>query len=221
MVHITTGTSHMMIRLLLITVALLPLVGRAQAAPIEMVFPEGTYQSGSPLLFSVVLPTDISDLGAYEIQIVITGDDPTAGVDYGFDVDATKAANSNYVFESTDLYFDAVIPDSATSQILVLSDLTLGSGVDVSPDVNDRVADVVVHTSASYSGSLTFSIDVDALILDTPVASDIAPLATIRSDTAAAGPITITVPEPSAVVPSAVGICAMVLGTYRSRRRRL
>lgn len=83
-------------------------------------------------------------------------------------------------------------------------------------DVNDRVADVVAYTSTSYSGSLTFSIDVDALILDTPVASDIAQLATIRSDTAVAGPITITVPEPSVA-----GICAMVLGAYRCRRRRL
>ena len=40
----------MLKRLLLITIATLPLFGRSQAAPIEMVFPEGTYQSGSSLL---------------------------------------------------------------------------------------------------------------------------------------------------------------------------
>ena len=203
-----TGTRIMFSRLFLTVVAASFLGSYCQAAPFQLVFPDGTYQPGSPLLFQVLLPVAVTELGAYEIQIVLTGDEPTAGVDFGFDVDATEAADAQYVFDSADLFFDTILTESATSQILWLTDLTLGAGVDVAESINDRVANVVVNTAASYRGTLTFTIDADSLILDTPDGNEIAGIAAIRTDTATAAPTTlVAIPEPSVIVATATLLC--------------
>jgi len=216
--HILTGISHMITRLILILATSLPLIGHTLAAPIQMIFSSGTYQHGSPLLFSIVLPTNVGDLGAYEIQVVMTGETPTAGVDYEFDVGATEAANSQYVFDSTDQFFDTLGADSATSQILVLTDFTLGTGVGVAAGINDRVADVVVNTSADYTGSLVFSIDVVSLILDTPSGNEITTITAIRTATAVAAPTTlIVIPEPNVILALTTVVC---LSRFRRRRVR-
>jgi hypothetical protein len=201
---------------MLLVAAATSLLSHANAAPIQLVFPESTYEPGSPLLGSIILPTGITDLGAYEIQISIVGNAPTAGVDYGFDLTATAAAASMYVFSSDDSFFDTVLTDSATSQTLLLTGFTLDAGIDVTTDVNDRVADIVVDTSPSYTGPLIFSIDANSLILDSPTGNEIEQAATIRADIAAATPITIVIPEPGAV-----GLWAMVAVMCARRRRRL
>jgi hypothetical protein len=197
-------------RLIVMFVAALSLLSHADAAPIQLVFPESTYEPGSPLRGSIILPTGIVDLGAYEIQVSMVGNAPTAGADYGFDLTATDAAASMYVFSADDLFFDTVLTDSVTSQTLILTDLTSGAGVDVTTDVNDRVADFVVYTSASYTGPLIFSINANSLILDSPTGSEIEQAATIRAAIAADTPVTIVVPEPGTVRLWAIVVAACV-----------
>ncbi len=207
----------MLFRVLLTVTVVLFLRGYAQAAPIQLAVSSGTYQSGSSLSLDVLLPDDINDLGAYEIQIVLTGDDPTAGIDFGFDVGATQAANSHYVFATTDFFFDTVLPLSTTSQILVLSDLTLAPGVDVTAGVNDRVAQVVVEIAAGYTGSLTFTVDPVSLILDTSDGNEVTEIAAIRADTAALAPtrLVVAIPEPAAIPTIAI---IMLIGLFRDRQ---
>src|SRR6185369_10844646 len=116
--------------------------------------------------FDVVLPT-ISNLGSYNIDLLLESNTRTAGVDYFFDVAATVPAATHYVFPSATNYFDSVTVDSTTRDRITLTDFDL-IGVNVAAGINDRVANVVFRTLATFHGTLSVSVDAPLLILDTP-----------------------------------------------------
>lgn len=188
------------------------------AAPLDLVGVPGTYSPGSPVSFDVVLPP-INNLGSYNIDLVLSGTEGAAGTDFFFDVAATDAAISQYVFGSIANYLDAVNVDSALAHRLTLSDFDL-TGVDVMSGLNDRIATVFVGTSPSYQGELSIAFDVGGLILDTPdvTPTPVADFAQISSDTQAGGAVTLTlVPEPGAVMLLGAGL--LMAGAHRSRIR--
>ena len=170
-----------------------------------------TYTPGSFVEFEIAMPP-ISNLGSYNIDLVLTSDTGLAGTDFFFDVEATVPADSGYVFFSDTNFFDAVSSDSASTLRLTLTDFDF-NGVDVVADANDRVARVFIGTAAAFSGDLILSLDVDSLLLDTP---DITPTAVagfdeIKTAAAAQAPTTVTVvPEPTTwvyVLIALLGIC--------------
>ncbi|QDT02564.1 hypothetical protein K227x_09420 [Rubripirellula lacrimiformis] len=213
----------MFLRLLLIPLmALMATV--ASSAPVRLLFPDSTFTPGSQFFFSVELPT-ATNLGSYQIDLLLSGSSGTAGVDYFFDLAGTDAAMTGYVFPSDGQFFDTVNLDSAMSQRLTLSDINFDgmdvNGAGVVSGTNDAIANIVVSTLPTFSGSLMFSVDADALILDTPdlTPTSINEFATIQADTVAVAPQTVTaaaVPEPSGIAMLAVA----AVGVLTLRRRR-
>jgi hypothetical protein len=157
-----------------------------------------SYTPGQAVSFDVHLPP-VSNLGSYNIDLVLTSSVGTAGVDYYFDVAATLPAAAHYVFPSTANYFDAVTVDSTTRDRITLSDFDL-TGVNLVAGTNDQVAKVVFRTLPTFHGQLNASVDTSLLILDTPdvETTPIAGFSALQSDIAAAGVIPVlAVPEPS------------------------
>jgi hypothetical protein len=204
-----------MLRTILVTLlglGLLPLPGLGATIQPIVGLPS-FYTPGQPVTFDVRLP-DISNLGSYNIDLVLESTVGVAGVDYFFDVAATLPASTNYAFPSSTNYFDAVTVDSATRHRITLTDFDF-SGVNVVAGTNDRVARVVFWTAATFGGPLSVFVDAPLLILDTP---DVVPMsvqgfAEIQSDIAAAGPVHITlVPEPSTLFLGAMILVMFLLG---------
>ena len=172
------------------------------SAPIQLITgAPSTYQPGQPVEFDVRLPA-VSNLGSYNVDLVLESAMGTAGVDFFFDVSATIPASANYVLSSSANFFDAANVDSPTRHRFTLTDFDF-AGVDVVAGINDQVAHVVINTTPTFAGQLSIFVDADGLILDTP---DINPTPVsgfdaLKSDIAASGPIGIDpVPEPSATV---------------------
>jgi hypothetical protein len=160
-----------------------------------------SYTPGQPIAFDVHLPA-ITNLGSYNIDLVLESAAGTAGVDFFFDVAATVSAATNYVFTSPANFFDAANVDSAMRHRITLTDFDF-VGVDVVPGSNDRVATVVFQTDATFAGTLELFVDADGLILDTPVVTPtpVPGFDTLRADIAASEPIELDpIPEPSATV---------------------
>jgi hypothetical protein len=200
-----------------ILIALLSIVcgiSRLDAAPITLVLPSG-YTPGVPFKFSVLIPT-VTNLGSYNIDVLMSGDVGIAGTDFLFDIGGTNAAASGYVFPSADFFFAATNLDSVTTARVTLTDLDL-TGVDVTEGVNNSIAQVQVSTAPGYTGILSFVIDTDFLILDTPdpIPTSVAEFAAIQANTISAGPVNVrVVPEPGAFL----GL--MVVGLMAAIRRR-
>jgi hypothetical protein len=174
------------------------------------------YTPGQPVTFDVRLPA-MTNLGSYNIDLVLDGAAGTAGVDFFFDVPATIPAATNYVFPSSANFFDAVTLDSPTRHRITLSDFDL-TGVNVVPGSNDRVANVVLRTSPGFRGQLGLFVHTDGLILDT---SDINPTPvagfdSLKSNIAASGTIQIEpVPEPSVACLAGAGVLGALLWRHR------
>jgi len=179
------------------------------AAPVAISGLSGSYTPGGTVSFEVSLPP-ITNLGSYNIDLLLTGTSGVAGTDFFFDLAATNAASSAYVFASTTNYFDAVNVDSPLVHRLTLSDFDF-TGVDVTAAVNDRVATVAIGTTGGFQGDLSLAIDTAGLILDTPdnTPTPVQGFSQIVADTSAAGDFDIVVvPEPSALA-----IIFVTLGT--------
>jgi hypothetical protein len=167
-------------------------------------------------MFDVRLPA-ISNLGSYNIDLVLESTVGTAGVDFFFDVAATVPASMNYVFPSSANFFDAVNVDSQSRHRITLTDFDL-VGIDVVPAANDRVAAVVIQTAATFSGQLALFADTDGLILDTP---DITPTPvpgfdSLRSDIAEGGTSQLpAVPEPTTQL---LCLACILFGSHFLRR---
>ncbi|MEL6108398.1 MAG: PEP-CTERM sorting domain-containing protein [Planctomycetota bacterium] len=180
---------------------------------------DSTFTPGTAFAFSVELPS-LTNLGAYNIDILLTGDTGTAGTDFFFDLAQTVPASSGYVF-TTDVFFaSATNNDSTLTQRLTLTDFDF-FGLNVIPGVNSNIAEVVVQTSGGYTGNLTLSVDTTSLLLDTPdlIPTPVAEFSTVVTETAAATPATFTsssvVPEPSTFA-----IFSIAIATLGCRRRR-
>jgi hypothetical protein len=177
------------------------------------------YQPGGPVAFEVQLPA-ITDLGSYNIDLVVEGSVGIAGTDFFFDVGATGPASTNYVFPSTANFFDAENIDSPTQHRITLSDFDF-VGVNVVPGTNDRVATVWLQTLASYTGSLNIFVDASNVILDTPdeEPTPVQGFAAIQADIQEAGAVPLpVVPEPSSV--AIYGLALLVIYHVSSSRSR-
>ena len=137
----------------------------ASAAPVQLLYPDATYTPGNAFTLKVELPT-ATDLGSYQIDLLLSGSSGIAGVDYFFDLAGTDATMTGYVFPSEAQFFDSVNFDSAMTQRLTLSDINFDgldvNGVDVIPGSNSSVANVIVSTLPTFTGDLTFSVDAAA-----------------------------------------------------------
>jgi hypothetical protein len=179
---------------------------------------QSTYVPGESLPFEVRLPA-VTNLGAYNIDVVVEADNGVVGADFSFDMDATQPAIPGYVFPSTENFVKAANLDSPNRQRMTLTDFDL-NGVDVLADKNDLVAIVVLHTSQHNPSPLRLSIDVSSLILDTP-AIDPVPVAGFlawRNAISQAEPHYLTpVPEPTGIDLILIGMLATA---FRAVTRR-
>jgi hypothetical protein len=181
----------------------------AAAAPIVLSGLPGSYTPGMPIMFQVELPP-ITDLGAYNIDLLLSSSIGEPGIDYGFDLDQTFPPASGYVFPSDANFFDALNNDSG-SQRLTLTDFDF-SGVEVG-SLNRIVATVVATTSPAFTADLVLTIDISTLLLDTPdtTPSAVAGFDDIASQTSGSSPAVIAlVPEPTSTVLAFAG-CSMLL----------
>jgi hypothetical protein len=170
-----------------------------------------SYTPGQPVAFDVRLPA-ITELGSYNIDLVLESTSGTAGVDFFFDVAATAPTVTNYIFPSAVNFFDAVNIDSPSQHRITLTDFDV-AGVNVIPGANDRVATVVFQTTSNFDGPLSVFVAAPLLILDTPnvVPTPVPSFDAIQDDIAAAGPIDLTpVPEPSTLYFGAVVLITIV-----------
>ncbi|MEX2170230.1 MAG: hypothetical protein WD851_13035 [Pirellulales bacterium] len=169
----------------------------------EAIFFDGLptiYTPGSAIVFKVGLPA-IANLGAYNVDLILTSDAGVAGIDYFFDVAATTPVAQDYVFPFTANYFDAANVDSPSQHRLTLTDFDL-DGVDVVSGANEFLVVAVIRSADDFAGSLMLSVDVAGLILDTPsiVPTPVDGFDAIRANTEAGGPALLTaVPEPKAL----------------------
>jgi hypothetical protein len=179
----------------------------------------GSYMPGATIDFDVGLPA-LSNLGAYNVDVLLTSTSGVAGVDFFFDLGATVASESDYVFPSTVYYFDAANVDSPSQHRLTLSDFNF-SGTDVAAGVNDLLAHVVIQTTAGFSGEITLSFDLAGLLLDTPdlIPTPVAEYGSIVSDTQAVGASLINlVPEPTGLM-LLLAATGLALGYSLARHR--
>lgn len=188
----------------------------ATGAPISLEGLTGAYSPGGVTTFEVVVP-ELANLGAYNIDLTLSSTEGTAGVDFFFNLAATKPATSQYVFPSTFNFFDAVNLDSPSTQRLTLSDFDF-TGVDVVAGVNDRIATVWIGTLAGFTGDLDLAFDVTGLFLDTPdtTPTPVAGFAQISADTDAQGVVTLSlIPEPSSALTMTLGAMLVLAGCRR------
>ena len=165
-----------------------------------------TYLPGATIGFDLRLPA-LTNLGVYNIDLVLESSTGIAGEDFFFDVVSTTPSTSAYLFPTTDYFFDAVNIEPPTRHRITLTDFYL-PGADIVPGLNDLVAHVVLGTSSSFSGAINLSVDASALILSIPAAtpSPVDGFLVVQSGIAAAGPLEIMpVPEPS-------GGCLIIIG---------
>ncbi|WP_182867182.1 hypothetical protein [Stieleria mannarensis] len=174
---------------------------------------------GTGLNVSVELPST-TDLASYQIELVLSSNTGTAGIDFFFDDALTAAPATGYIFPSSAFFFPVVFNESSMAQRLVLSDFDF-SPVDVTPGINNLVANVVVQTSATYIGELVLSVDATTLLLDNPTLSPVVEYDAIVTATStspnAVFASSSVVPEPSSL---AIALSFLCMGHLRGRARR-
>lgn len=172
----------------------------------------GAYVPGQPSAFVFRLPP-VSNLGAYNVELLLTSPTGVAGTDFFFDNGATVPAASEYVFPSVENFFAStnVLPGNIHS--LTLSDFS-PTGVNVVAGTNDAVTSVVFGTSPSFNGVLSLSLGEDTFQLDTPdvTPTSVPEYAAARTTVVADVTVSIPpVPEPSAIV---LAVAAVMAGTF-------
>jgi hypothetical protein len=177
-----------------------------------------SYIPGQSIAFDVRVPA-ISNLGSYNIDLVLEGSVAGAGTDYFFSTALTTPASTNYVFASSANFVAAANIDSPTRHRITLTDFDL-VGTNVVPSVNDRVARVVLQTVPSYRGQLDLFVDAPLLILDTPnvTPTSVMDFDMIRDAIATTPPVELSlVPEPSSIGGMWAGLAVILAG--RTNRR--
>jgi hypothetical protein len=213
-----------MLRILFAAISCLGLVSQLSfGSPVQLIQGlSGAYTPGQPVAFDVLLPA-ISNLGSYNIDLVLDSSTGTAGVDFFFDVAATVPATTHYVFPTAANYFDSATVDSPLRHRITLTDFDL-SGVNVVPGTNDHIANVVYRTLPTFHGSLSVSVNAPLLILDTPdiTPTPIAGFSGLRTDIASAGAVQVSpVPEPTSIGIIGFAVVAAILNNRRFRVGRI
>jgi hypothetical protein len=158
-----------------------------------------TFVPGQPVEFQVRLPA-ITNLGAYQVDLLVESATALAGVDFSFDLPSIHVADSDYVFLSSNLFAAATNLEGPNRQRLTLTDFEL-AGIDVVPNINDLIGTIVLNTSKSLDGLLEIKVDALSLILDTPQVdpTPVPEFLSIQNGVHASGVATIRpVPEPVA-----------------------
>ncbi|MEM8946698.1 MAG: hypothetical protein AAGD11_16105 [Planctomycetota bacterium] len=174
------------------------------------------YVPGATFTAEVGLPP-IINLGAYNVDIILTSDTGQAGTDFFFDLGATVPAPAGYVFPTTANFLGAVNIDSPLQHRITLSDFDF-DGVNVEASINDLLAVFAIGTSNDFQGDLTIAFSTDGLLLDTPsvTPTPVAEFPNIVSATMSAPPATVfRIPEISTIALVLVG--SALLYAYRIR----
>lgn len=182
------------------------------ASSIETSLYDG-YVPGQPKSFGFRLPP-VSNLGSYNVELLLTSPTGIAGTDFFFDASATVPAASKYVFPSTVNFFASANILSGNTHSLTLSDFGL-TGVNVVAETNDAVALVVFRTSPSFNGLLSLSLGEDTFQLDTPdvIPTSVAEFSEALSMVAASVDVDISpVPEPTAIILAVLSALLLGLG---------
>lgn len=178
------------------------------------------YLPGQTNSFLFRLPA-MTDLGAYNIELLLTSPTGAAGTDFYFDAGVTTPASSGYVFPTSENFFASTNVLSGNRHSLTLSDFSL-TGVDVLEGANDAVAIVAFRTSPLFTGVLSLSLEEGTFQLDIPNSSGTAvpEFAAVRGAVAADVNGNLhAVPEPVGII---LGMAALPLGLLRlwARDRR-
>lgn len=176
-----------------------------------------SYVPGQPVTFDVHLPA-VSNLGAYNIDLVLESSAGDSGTNFYFDVMATAPASINYIFQSTANFYDATTTDSSMRHRITLTDFAF-SGVNVGA-TNDNVATVTFRTTPEFNGLLRVFVDTPLLILDTPnvVPTPVQDFDAIRNNISSAGSFELPpVPEPSSLL---IGTTPLLAALIRKRLRK-
>lgn len=180
-----------------------------------------SYVPGQPKSFEFRLPP-VSNLGSYNVELLLTSPTGVAGTDFYFDASATApAASNNYIFSSAVNFFASVNALPGNTHSLTLSDFSL-TGTNVIAGTNDAVASVVFRTSPSFNGLLSLSLGEDTFQLDTPDATptSVPEYAAARSTVAADMNVSVPpVPEPTSISISVCSVLALGLLNRLARRR--
>ncbi|MCO6042839.1 hypothetical protein NG895_02860 [Aeoliella sp. ICT_H6.2] len=188
-------------------------------ASISMTGLDSYFTPGVPFAFEVRFPM-LTQLGAYNVEVVVQSTSGVAGTDFYFELPETHPATSGYVFPSQANYFDAVNIDSVSQQRLTLTDFS-ETGVDVTPGANDRLAHVVIKTASGFHDSLTVFVDSSGLLLDTPniTPTAVAKFDTVQLDTANVPARMIRpIPEPTAISLAVAGVLGGVCQVLTRRK---
>jgi len=172
---------------------------------------------GQPIEFQVRLPA-LSNLGAYQVDVIVASSTAIAGVDFSFDLSSINVADSDYVFLSSAFFAAATNLESSHRQRLTLTDFEL-AGIDVVPNTNDLIGTIVLNTSQSLQESLELRIDAQSLILDTPqvVPTSVPEFQFIQSGIFTSGSITLRpIPEP-ATGTLFLGLALAIIWPHRQR----
>lgn len=186
----------------------------AEAAPVTFLDLPTTFESGTPFSFKLALPS-MTNLGAYEVSISLTGDVGVAGTDFAFAGITSSLIGGpvtrGYVFSSLDNFFSTT-SNSGNESIFTLSDFNL-SGVDVIDGVNDLLGEISITTLPGFRGRLRLAVDADSLIFDTPdlIPTSVQEFGSIQADTGLQSPSDVfpndatAVPEPGQLMLASLG----------------
>jgi hypothetical protein len=198
----------------------------ATAAPVQFLDLPATFTPGTPFGFKLALPA-MTNLGAYEISISLTGDGGIAGTDFYFDGMTSQliggAVTRGYVFSTLDNFFSTT-NNSGNESIFTLSDFDL-TGVDVTDGVNDLLGEISIMTLPGFRGRLRLAVDADSLIFDTPdfTSTSVREFAAIQNDTRLQSPSDVfpddatAVPEPGHLMLASAGTLYVLHGRRRLR----
>lgn len=210
-----------MVRPVLVATALLLAAASAPAAPVLSLqgVPE-SFVPGDTFTLAVAL-VGAEQLANYNIRLLLETDAGIAGTDAFFDPLATPP--SRYVFADYVQYYAGIVgtsPDGLQHRLTVShwndpdGDGTL-AGVTTVAGVNDLIAQVTVHTTAS-AGNLQLRIDPDSdwLELETPAGPSIDGYSGLQAALISAGPTVVdAIPEPTCLA------ILLPIGLWALRRR--
>lgn len=179
------------------------------------------YVPGQSNSFLLRLP-QVSNLGSYNIELLLTSPTGIAGTDFYFDAVASAPAANGYVFASSDNFFASANVLATNTHSLTLSDFSV-TGVNIVDGVNDNVATIFFGTSATFNGILALSLADETFQLDMPstIPTPVTEFEMARNTVSDAVDITVPpVPEPTASLLFTFGFLLTCSCKFNGNRRR-